>query len=239
MAPPTPSPRPGPTPTPTPQGGGGGLATPLRTPASKHRLHFPAATPKNAHHHGGGAATEHPVEVIGRVRNLASGGASSALEVAGGGTAVRVRGDAGGCRDFTLDGVSVSEEEDLEGFYRRFVRSRIEGVRVGAKCTVMVYGPTGSGKSHTMFGCAKQPGIVYRALRDILQGQGGGGGGGGGGGDGEDDAGFGAGLFVQVTVLEIYNEEIYDLLVASGANARGNAPKVICSDFFFFAHAMI
>jgi kinesin family protein 3/17/kinesin family protein 11 len=74
---------------------------------------------------------------------------------------------------------------------------------------------------------------VYRALRDILQGQGG-----GGGGDGEDDAGFGAGLFVQVTVLEIYNEEIYDLLVASGANARGNAPKVICSDFFF-AHAMI
>ncbi|CAL4885916.1 unnamed protein product [Urochloa decumbens] len=215
MAPPTPAPRPGPTPTPQ----GAGLATPLRTPASKHRLQFPAATPRNAH--GAGAATEHPVEVIGRIRNLASGGAS-ALEIAGGGTAVRVRGDAGGCRDFTLDGVSVSEEEDLEGFYRRFVRSRIEGVRVGAKCTVMVYGPTGSGKSHTMFGCAKQPGIVYRALRDILKG------GGGGEGDsaGEDDAGFGAGLFVQVAVLEIYNEEIYDLLVGSGANAKGNAPKV-------------
>ena len=50
-----------------------------------------------------------------------------------------VRGDADGCRDFTLDGVSVSEEEDLEGFYRRFVPSRIQGVWVGAKCTVMVY----------------------------------------------------------------------------------------------------
>ncbi|CAO2040271.1 unnamed protein product [Urochloa humidicola] len=217
MAPPTPSPRPGPPPTPQ----GGGLATPLRTPASKHRLHFPATTPRNAHGGAGaGAATEHPVEVIGRIRNLASGGAS-ALEIAGGGKAVRVRGDAGGCRDFTLDGVSVSEEEDLEGFYRRFVRSRIEGVRVGAKCTVMVYGPTGSGKSHTMFGCAKQPGIVYRALRDILEG----GGGGEGDGAGEDDAGFGAGLFVQVAVLEIYNEEIYDLLIGSGANARGNVPK--------------
>ncbi|KAG2654829.1 kinesin-like protein KIN-10A [Panicum virgatum] len=216
MAPPTPSPRPGPPPTPH----GGALATPLRTPASKHRLHFPATTPKNAHL---GAATEHPVEVIGRIRNLSPGGAS-ALEIAGGGTAVRVRGDAGGCRDFTLDGVSVSEEEDLEGFYRRFVRSRIEGVRVGAKCTVMVYGPTGSGKSHTMFGCAKQPGIVYRALRDILEG-GAGGEGDGPAGRGEDDAGFGAGLFVQVAVLEIYNEEIYDLLVGSGANARGNAPK--------------
>ena len=220
MAPPTPSPRPGPPPTPH----GGALATPLRTPASKHRLHFPATTPKNAHL---GAATEHPVEVIGRIRNLSSGGAS-ALEIAGGGTAVRVRGDAGGCRDFTLDGVSVSEEEDLEGFYRRFVRSRIEGVRVGAKCTVMVYGPTGSGKSHTMFGCAKQPGIVYRALRDILEG-GGGGEGDGPAGGGDDDAGFGAGLFVQVAVLEIYNEEIYDLLVGSGANAKGNAPKVTCA----------
>ncbi|XP_062221608.1 kinesin-like protein KIN-10A [Phragmites australis] len=214
MAPPTPSPRPAPPPTPH-----GTLATPLRTPASKHRLCFPPTTPKN-NHGGGGAATEHPVEVIGRIRNLSSGGAS-ALEIAGGGTAVRVRGDGGGCRDFTLDGVSVSEEEGLEGFYRRFVRSRIEGVRVGAKCTVMVYGPTGSGKSHTMFGCAKQPGIVYRALRDILEG-----GGGEGAGAGEDDAGFGVGLFVQVAVLEIYNEEIYDLLVGSGANAKGNAPKV-------------
>ncbi|KAF8691693.1 hypothetical protein HU200_040079 [Digitaria exilis] len=221
MAPPTPTARTGPPPTPQ----GGALATPLRTPASKHRLHFAAATPKTTHGGGAGAATEHPVEVIGRIRNLSSsGGASSALEIAGGGTAVRVRGDAGGCRDFTLDGVSVSEEEDLEGFYRRFVRSRIEGVRVGAKCTVMVYGPTGSGKSHTMFGCPKQPGIVYRALRDILEG-GAGEGDGSSGGGGEDDAGFGAGLFVQVAVLEIYNEEIYDLLVGSGANAKGNAPK--------------
>ncbi|KAE8771291.1 P-loop containing nucleoside triphosphate hydrolase superfamily protein [Hordeum vulgare] len=53
------------------------------------------------------------------------------------------------------------------GLLRRFIRSRIQGVRVGAKCTVMVYGPTGSGKSHTMFGYARQPDIVYRALRDI------------------------------------------------------------------------
>lgn len=219
MAPPTPSPRPGPPPTPQ-----GALATPLRTPAAKHRLHFPATTPKNNHGGGGGAATEHPVEVIGRIRNLtASAAGASALEIAAGGTSVRVQGDAVGCRDFTLDGVSVSDAEDLEGFYHRFVRSRIEGVRVGAKCTVMVYGPTGSGKSHTMFGCPKQPGIVYRALRDILEG---GGAGQRGEGAGEDDAGFGVGLFVQVAVLEIYNEEIYDLLVGSGANAKGNTPKV-------------
>ncbi|XP_048536738.1 kinesin-like protein KIN-10A [Triticum urartu] len=226
MAPlPTPSPRTGPPSTPQ---ASAGAATPFRTPTSKHRLHFPPGTPR---HGATGAATEHPVEVIGRVRNLtASAAGASVLEVpggaGGGGTTVRVRGDAGGisCRDFSLDGVSVSEEEDLEGFYRRFVRSRIQGVRVGAKCTVMVYGPTGSGKSHTMFGCAKQPGIVYRALRDILDG--GGGCSTGGESGEEEDAGFGVGLFVQVAVLEIYNEEIYDLLVGSGANTKGNAPKV-------------
>ncbi|CAM0942896.1 unnamed protein product [Alopecurus aequalis] len=225
MAPPlpAPSPRPGaalPTPSPRPGAPQSAMATPLRTPTSKHRLHFPPATPRSNTHHNHAGSTEHPVEVIGRVRNLtASAAGASALEVPGG-TTVRVRGDGGGCRDFSLDGVSVSEEEDLEGFYRRFVRSRIQGVRTGAKCTVMVYGPTGSGKSHTMFGCAKQPGIVYRALRDILDG------GGGCGAGGEEDAGFGVGLFVQVAVLEIYNEEIYDLLVGSGASTKGNTPKV-------------
>ena len=180
--------------------------TPFRTPTSKR---FPPATPRSH----GGAAMEHPVEVVARVRNLTTG--ASALEVPGG-TTVRVCGDAGGCRDFSLDGVSLSEEEDLESFYRRFVRSRVDGVRVaGAKCTVMVYGPTASGKSRTMFGCAKQPGIVYHALRDLLDDDG------GGGGCGEGGA---QGLFLQVTMLEIYNEEIYDLLEErSGANT----PKVL------------
>ncbi|KAL5647234.1 hypothetical protein ACJX0J_041589, partial [Zea mays] len=93
----------------------------------------------------------------------------------------------------------------------------IQGVRVGAKCTVMVYRPTGSGKIHTMFGCARQPGIVYRALRDILEG-----GIGSEGDSTEDDAG----LFVHVTVLEIYNEEVYDLLVGSEAATKGNAPRI-------------
>jgi kinesin family protein 3/17/kinesin family protein 11 len=147
--------------------------------------------------------------VIGRIRNLTAD--ASALEV--GATSVRVRvpsHDAGGGRDFTLVGVSASEEEGLEGFYGRFVRSRVEGVRAGAKCTVMVYGPTGSGKSHTMFGCADQPGIVFRALWDVL---------GGGGGNGCDP--------VRVSFLEIYNEEVYDLLAGTGgANAKGPKPKV-------------
>ncbi|CAL9148215.1 kinesin-like protein KIN-10A [Musa acuminata AAA Group] len=241
MAPPTPSPRSTPTTpryhskttnlTPTPQ-------------QSKHRLlHFPSPNPI-AKAPAAAAPTpppppgEHPVEVIGRIRNYPvdhrkDKPTSSVLEISGDGRSLRVRTDVG-YRDFALDGVSLSEHEDLEAFYRRFVGSRVEGVRLGAKCTIMMYGPTGSGKSHTMFGCPKQPGIVYMALRDIL---GGGGEGDGPDGsssdavvDGDDDEGGGllSGLFVKVAVLEIYNEEIYDLLsgAPNGAGGGGGGPTV-------------
>ena len=133
------------------------------------------------------------------------------------------RHDAWG-RDFTLDGVSLAEEEGLEEFYRRFVRTRVEGVRAGTNCTVLVYGPTASGKSHTMFGSAEQPGVVYRALWDILDG---------------------GGESVQVSVLEIYKEKVYDLLAESrGENADGNTPKPkvqVKSHFYclFTCHACI
>ena len=78
----------------------------------------------------------------------------------------------------------------------------------------MMYGPTGSGKSHTMFGSAKERGIVYRALKDIL-------------GEEDEEEGIGSGIFVQVAVMEIYNEEIYDLLSgnAQGGGVIGGLPK--------------
>lgn len=124
----------------------------------------------------------------------------------------------------------MSEEEDLDVFYKKFVESRINSVKLGDKCTIMMYGPTGSGKSHTMFGCSKQPGIVYRSLRGIL-----------GGGEEGSDANDVRGTFVQVTVLEIYNEEIFDLLSSNGGGGlglgwpKGSASKVIFWSLFFLA----
>ncbi|GMH19927.1 hypothetical protein Nepgr_021768 [Nepenthes gracilis] len=189
--------------------------TQIKTPSSKHRLQFnsskithPSPNPNSTLKEN--PPPEHPVEVIGRIRDYPSQNnkeqpISGVFQINPDGQTIRVRTEIG-YRDFTLDGVSSSEEEDLEGFYKRFVESRITGVKMGAKCTIMMYGPTGSGKSHTMFGCSKQPGIVYRSLKEILGEEG-----------GENDGGNGvqistAGLFVHVTVLEIYNEEIYDLL---------------------------
>ncbi|KAF7091923.1 hypothetical protein CFC21_094464 [Triticum aestivum] len=186
-------------------------ATPTST-SSRLLLHSPAtprSTTRPLRVPAAAARQERPVEAVLRIRSLASadGGAESALEVGGGGTSVRVR-QGGACRDFALDGVSASADEGLDAFYARFVQPRVAGVRAGANCTVMVYGPTGSGKSHTMFGSDDQPGIVYRALTDMLEG-------GGAGCDGDGES------FVRVSVLEIYNEVVYDLLAGSGgANAK-------------------
>ncbi|PIA45465.1 hypothetical protein AQUCO_01700769v1 [Aquilegia coerulea] len=203
-----------PTTTPTPKSIHS-LRTPSRTtPHTKHRLHFNSA--KETHQ------TDHPVEVIGRIRNYPDQKEkpTSALHISSDQRSIQVRTEIG-YRDFTLDGVSVSEEEDLDGFYKKFIKSRITGVKLGDKCTIMMYGPTGSGKSHTMFGCPKQPGLVYRALKDIL-----------GEVDEENGEDLGFGSFVQVTVLEIYNEEVYDLLSNSNGGGfslgwpKGNASKV-------------
>ncbi|KAK4356994.1 hypothetical protein RND71_022604 [Anisodus tanguticus] len=187
-----------------------------RTPQSKHRLNFnsakPSPNPNSTAMKEGVPPPEHPVEVIGRIRDYPDKKEKSlsALQVNSDSRSLRVRTDIG-YRDFTLDGVSLSGEEDLDVFYKKFVESRIDGVKLGDKCTIMMYGPTGSGKSHTMFGSAKQPGIVYKSLKDIL-------------GDGNEESDessekVGLGTFVQVTVLEIYNEEVYDLL--STTNSGG------------------
>ncbi|KAJ0233612.1 Kinesin-like protein KIN-10A [Hirschfeldia incana] len=174
----------------------------IRTPQTKQRLNFNSKTPN---------PDQHPVEVIGRIRDYPDHGKEKPPSILqanpDNNQTLRVRAEVG-YRDFTLDGVSFSEEEGIDSFYKRFVEERIKGVKVGDKCTIVMYGPTGAGKSYTMFGCGKkEPGIVYRSLRDIL--------------DGDDGV-----AFVQVTVLEVYNEEIYDLLSNNSGNSLGiGCPK--------------
>ncbi|GFY93130.1 P-loop containing nucleoside triphosphate hydrolases superfamily protein [Actinidia rufa] len=107
-------------------------------------------------------------------------------------------------------------------FFADRPRSPLSPDQNGNWCTIMMYGPTGSGRSHTMFGCAKQQGIVYRSLKDILGEE----------NEGRDQS-LGVGPFVQVTVLEIYNEELYDLLSTNNSGgglslgwSKGSASKV-------------
>ncbi|KAK4340643.1 hypothetical protein RND71_039144 [Anisodus tanguticus] len=190
-----------------------------RTPQAKHKLNFTTAKPSTNPNSTAPLTAEHPIEVIGRIRDYPERKekpVSSLHVINPDHGSLRVKTDMG-YRDFSLDGVSLSEEEDLDEFYKKFVKSRINGVKMGDKCTVMMYGPTGAGKNYNMFGSCKQPGIVYRSLRDIL-------------GDGNEENGVGT--FVQVTVLEIYNEELYDLLSTNNGGgfgfgwSKGSASKV-------------
>nr|XP_043610513.1 kinesin-like protein KIN-10A [Erigeron canadensis] len=183
----------------------------IKTPHSKNRLNFNSMKPSP---NPTSSTLDHPVEVVARIRDYPDRIQHlSVLQPHELG--IRVRTDIG-YRDFTLDGVSFSESQDLDGFYKSYIQSRIEGVKKGDTCTIMTYGPTGSGKSHTMFGSFKQQqeGIVYHSLKEILDDQ-------------PQNAGF-----VQVTVLEIYNEEIYDLLSTNtntntaGWSRSNNSSKV-------------
>ncbi|EPS65745.1 hypothetical protein M569_09030 [Genlisea aurea] len=177
-----------------------------RTPLAKHRLNF---TKENA--------AEHPVEVITRIRDHPeqnnNNPPTTALQLNADGKSLRLKTEIGS-RDFTFDGISASEDQDLDAFYARFVESRISGIKLGQKCTIMMYGPTGSGKSHTMFGCSNRPGLVYNALKDILGEQ-----------HNNDELlllSSGSSSFVHVTVLEIYNEEVFDLLSSTTTTTTTN-----------------
>ncbi|KAH9300371.1 hypothetical protein KI387_011954 [Taxus chinensis] len=160
---------------------------------------------------------DHPVEVVGRIRDFPNRKEHPAFELVEGPnsqeTNVRVKTETG-YRDFSLDGISMAEKEDLSAFFNTYIEDRVYGTRTGKRCTIIMYGPTGTGKSHTMFGSGKEPGIVYRALHCIL------------GGEGIEDSLIKHRLKVKVSVLEIYNEEIFDLLSTGATNNDLKANKV-------------
>ncbi|KAG0569523.1 hypothetical protein KC19_6G096700 [Ceratodon purpureus] len=156
----------------------------------------------------------HPVEVVGRIREHPEGNErESAIRVLPHSrVAVRAEGMGNGCREFSLDGVSLAAVENLQAFYGRYVESRVEDVKAGGRCTIMMYGPTGAGKSYTMFGAAHEKGVAYHALSQLMSQR-------GSDTDGEE---FGEGsIEVRATVWEIYNEEIYDLLASVSAPKSG------------------
>lgn len=90
----------------------------FKTPQSKHRLNFTSArntTPNPNSTAKESAPQDHPIEVVGRIRNFPNPNPKekpiSVLQVNPDKQTLRVRADFG-YRDFSLDGVSLSEEED-------------------------------------------------------------------------------------------------------------------------------
>ncbi|XP_028914627.1 kinesin-like protein KIF22 [Ornithorhynchus anatinus] len=99
-------------------------------------------------------------------------------------------------------GEASSQQEVYAGSVQPILRHLLEG----QNASVLAYGPTGAGKTHTMLGSTEQPGVIPRALWDLLQltrDQ---------GAEGRPWA-----MSVSMSYLEIYQEKVLDLLApASG-----------------------
>uniref|UniRef100_A0ABD2X6B1 Kinesin motor domain-containing protein n=1 Tax=Trichogramma kaykai TaxID=54128 RepID=A0ABD2X6B1_9HYME len=90
--------------------------------------------------------------------------------------------------------MSTSNLDVFEGSTKELITSLLDGYN----CSVFAYGATGAGKTHTMLGKEGDPGITYRTMAELfaemeLQ---------------KDAKGFNLG----VSYLEIYNENVQDLL---------------------------
>lgn len=116
-------------------------------------------------------------------------------------------------RQFTYD--QVFDVDSLQSaVYDECAFGLVESVLKGYNGTIFAYGQTGCGKSHTMMGVPNDPkmrGIIPNCFSHIF----------GCIDDNEEDKRF----LVRCSYLEIYNEEVYDLLVDS-KKAQGPPVKL-------------
>ncbi|KFP90892.1 Kinesin-like KIF18A, partial [Apaloderma vittatum] len=102
---------------------------------------------------------------------------------------------------FVFDAVFAESSTQLEVF-EHTTKSLIDGFLNGYNCTVLAYGATGSGKTHTMLGSPEDPGVMYLTMMALYNCM--------------DEIKEDKICNIAVSYLEIYNEQIRDLLVNSG-----------------------
>ncbi|NWV18187.1 KI18A protein, partial [Origma solitaria] len=102
---------------------------------------------------------------------------------------------------FMFDAIFDDSSSQLEVF-EHTTKSLIDGFLNGFNCTVLAYGATGAGKTHTMLGSPEDPGVMYLTMMTLYKRM--------------DQLKEDKTCDVAVSYLEIYNEQIRDLLVSSG-----------------------
>ncbi|NXS09463.1 KI18A protein, partial [Neodrepanis coruscans] len=102
---------------------------------------------------------------------------------------------------FMFDAIFDEDSSQLEVF-EHTTKSLIDGFLNGYNCTVLAYGATGAGKTYTMLGAPDDPGVMYLTMMTLY--------------DRMDQIKEDKTCYITVSYLEIYNEQIRDLLVNSG-----------------------
>uniref|UniRef100_A0A8C9MZ76 Kinesin-like protein n=1 Tax=Serinus canaria TaxID=9135 RepID=A0A8C9MZ76_SERCA len=102
---------------------------------------------------------------------------------------------------FMFDAIFDDSSSQLEVF-EHTTKNLIDGFLNGYNCTVLAYGATGAGKTHTMLGSPEDPGVMYLTMMTLYKRM--------------DQIKADKTCDVAVSYLEVYNEQIRDLLVNSG-----------------------
>uniref|UniRef100_A0A4W6ERJ6 Kinesin-like protein n=1 Tax=Lates calcarifer TaxID=8187 RepID=A0A4W6ERJ6_LATCA len=102
---------------------------------------------------------------------------------------------------FVFDHV-FSENSTQVDIFENTTKGVLDGVMNGFNCTVFAYGATGAGKTHTMLGSQNDPGVMYRTMKELFKRM--------------DDAKEEKEFAVAFSYLEVYNEQIRDLLANAG-----------------------
>ncbi|XP_048377531.1 kinesin-like protein KIF18B isoform X3 [Stegostoma tigrinum] len=102
----------------------------------------------------------------------------------------------------------TSTQQEIFEFTTKHI---LDGVLNGYNCSVFAYGATGSGKTHTMLGSVDQPGVMYHTMVELYERI-----------EQMKDEKI---CEVAVSYLEVYNEQIQDLLDPKGSLAVREDPQ--------------
>nr|XP_033784319.1 kinesin-like protein KIF18A [Geotrypetes seraphini] len=112
---------------------------------------------------------------------------------------------------FVFDAVFSENSTQME-VYENTTKVVLDGFLNGYNCTVLAYGATGAGKTHTMLGSPGQPGVMYLTMMELY--------------DRIHQLKEEKLCELAISYLEVYNEQIHDLLTNSGPLAvREDAQK--------------
>lgn len=105
--------------------------------------------------------------------------------------------NSGSVKKFSFEGV-LGEDKTQEDTYKMILPELMDSWLAGVSCTLFAYGISGSGKTFTMVGTDKQPGILPKVSRYLF--------------DQIDEISSDHNYIVQVSAIQVYMEKCYDLL---------------------------
>jgi len=95
----------------------------------------------------------------------------------------------------------------------------------GTNATILAYGQTSSGKTHSVLGTPREPGLLPLAVEEIF----------------DTGEGFGNHRRARVSYFEIFNERVVDLLASQGSSssvASAHLPVKECAERGFYVHGL-